>query len=199
MKQLKHNRQPKRRQTRRSQTKRMQTIRRQTRREQAKKGAGKKGAGKKGAGKKGAGKKGAAKAEAAKKKAPTEKAANEKTTNEKAANEEVSAPPGSSKLTTRPTRRARGSLDSDASAAMFTLGNELLPSSTFDAVCACTGAHVEGNWGRQNGFWDNKGEISAATYDATTKCWAYSIEWKDSNPEDSKWHFGEKVKCIRGI
>jgi len=164
-----------------------------------KKGAGKKGAGKKGAGKKGAGKKGAAKAEAAKKKAPTEKAANEKTTNEKAANEEVSAPPGSSKLTTRPTRRARGSLDSDASAAMFTLGNELLPSSTFDAVCACTGAHVEGNWGRQNGFWDNKGEISAATYDATTKCWAYSIEWKDSNPEDSKWHFGEKVKCIRGI
>ena len=40
-------------------------------------------------------------------------------------------------------------------------------------------------------------EISGATY--TTKCWAYSIEWKDSNPEDSKWHFGEKVKCIRGI
>ena len=41
--------------------------------------------------------------------------------------------------------------------------------------------------------------VMLQSYDATTKCWAYSIEWKDSNPEDSKWHFGEKVKCIRGI
>ena len=134
-------------------------------------------------------------------KAAKEKAPNEQAANAQAANEEPSAPPAAIRLNPRPARRACGSLDSDTNAAMFTLGAECtcVPSPTFDAMCGCAGAEVEGNWGKSHNFWDNKGTISAATYDAPSKCWAYSIKWLDSTEEDSnqRWYFGDKVKCIR--
>jgi hypothetical protein len=134
-------------------------------------------------------------------KAAKEKAANEQAANAQAANEEPSAPPTAIRLNPRPARRACGSLDSDTNAAMFTLGAECtcVPSPTFDAMCGCAGAEVEGNWGKSHNFWDNKGTISAATYDAPSKCWAYSIKWLDSTEKDSnqRWYFGDKVKCIR--